>query len=315
MDEIKMALDSSEKSNSPLESLDLEGIAKYILIGKAKNIITAVGAGISTAAGIPDFRSPKTGLYSNLDEYGLDDPMDVFDLNFFEDNPEPFFKVAKSLYHPNAKPTLAHYFIKLLNEKGLLLRDYTQNIDMLERISGIPEEKLIEAHGSYNTGRCLKCKKKYPFEYFKKSILEQKIPTCSKENCGEVIKPDIVFFGEDLPKRYHSGVLKDFKKCDLLIIMGTSLKVTPFNHIIDFPNSTVPRLLINRELSENSHALRPLKWGKEDNLRDVFFQGDTDDGCLRLAELLGWKSDLLLLQEARNKELDEKFAEESRQSE
>lgn len=91
------------------------------------------------AAGIPDFRSPGTGLYSNLDEYGLDDPMDVFDLEFFEvglylslikfcfqDNPAPFFKVAKSLYHPNAKPTLAHYFIKLLNDKGLLLRDYTQ---------------------------------------------------------------------------------------------------------------------------------------------------------------------------------------------
>lgn len=78
------------------------------------------------AAGIPDFRSPGTGLYSSIDEYGLDDPMDIFDLEFFEDNPVPFFKIAQKLYHPHAKPTLAHYFIKLLYDKGLLLRDYTQ---------------------------------------------------------------------------------------------------------------------------------------------------------------------------------------------
>ncbi|KAM3173730.1 NAD-dependent protein deacetylase sirtuin-2 [Hymenolepis weldensis] len=78
------------------------------------------------AAGIPDFRSKDTGIYENLDEYNLPDPMAVFSIEYFERNPEPFFQIAKNLYHPYAKPTIAHYFIKLLNEKGILLRDYTQ---------------------------------------------------------------------------------------------------------------------------------------------------------------------------------------------
>ena len=78
-----------------MSSVDFEGILAYIKAGKAKNIITMAGAGISTSAGIPDFRTPGSGLYDNLQKYNLPDPQAIFDIGFFRSNPEPFFQLAK----------------------------------------------------------------------------------------------------------------------------------------------------------------------------------------------------------------------------
>ncbi|KAM7538478.1 hypothetical protein Aperf_G00000063040 [Anoplocephala perfoliata] len=308
MDSLKDALDSSPSfTESRIETVDLEGIANYMRSGRAKNVITAIGAGISTSAGIPDFRSKDTGIYDNLDEYDLPDPMAVFTIEYFEINPKPFFQVAKSLYHPYAKPTIAHYFIKLLNEKGILLRDYTQNADQLERLAGIPEEKIIEAHGSFHTGHCVECRTQYPFEFLKRYILNQEVPNCSKKNCGGVVKPDVVFFGEPLPEKFYTGIKRDFPKCDLLIIMGTSLKVHPFCGIVDLVKPDVPRLLINREYNPRTIDTMPMRFNEPDNKTDVFAKGNTDDVCLKLADLIGWKDDLLRLQSTRNAELELEF--------
>lgn len=92
-----------------------------------------VGAGISTPSGIPDFRSPGSGHYSNLQEYDVPYPEAIFELPFFFHNPKPFFALAKKLYPGHYRPNVIHYFLRLLHEKGLLLRLYTQNIDGLER--------------------------------------------------------------------------------------------------------------------------------------------------------------------------------------
>lgn len=81
-----------------------------------------------SAAGIPDFRSPGFGLYHNLQKYNLPDPQDIFEIEFFKNNPKPFFTLAKEMYPGTFKPTVCHYFIRLLEEKGLLLRHYTQVI-------------------------------------------------------------------------------------------------------------------------------------------------------------------------------------------
>uniref|UniRef100_A0AC35TG04 NAD-dependent protein deacetylase n=1 Tax=Rhabditophanes sp. KR3021 TaxID=114890 RepID=A0AC35TG04_9BILA len=279
-----------------LPSLTLEGVAKFITETNPKNICFMVGAGISTSAGIPDFRSPGTGLYDNLEKYNLDDPQDIFDIDFFEENPEPFFTLAKELFPEGLKPTLCHYFIKLVEKKGLLKRCFTQNIDSLEYIAGISEEKVVAAHGSHNTSTCRGCGKKFDLDWITGHLNSKSlVPHCDEDLCDGVVKPDIIFFGESLPRRFFLSAIEDAPVCDLLIIMGTSLVVQPFAQLAHEVSDDVPRLLINmtsagkrkRDMSEKA-----LKYGEEGNIRDVFWQGTCDNGALELATLLGWKDDL-----------------------
>jgi NAD-dependent histone deacetylase SIR2 len=131
---------------------------RYIKTCNPQNIVLCVGAGISTNSGIPDFRTPGTGLYSNLEALKLPYPEAVFSLQYFRQDPEPFYTLAQSLYPGNFKPTLTHTFIRLLQDKGMLLRCFTQNIDTLERIAGVKPENIVEAHGSFAESRCIDCR-------------------------------------------------------------------------------------------------------------------------------------------------------------
>lgn len=208
------------------------------------------------------------------------------------DNPQPFFALAKELYPGKFKPTPCHYFVKLLHDKGLLLRHYTQNIDTLERIAGIPEEKLVEAHGTFHINHCVDCRKEYSMEWAKTEIFADSVPTCG--DCNGIVKPDIVFFGEDLPRKFYTLPSKDLGECDLLIIMGTSLEVQPFASLVGRANKQCVRLLINREKVGHGHG--PLSWfsdsdalkfDKKNNAGDVAWIGDCDDGILTLAKAIG----------------------------
>ncbi|KAI8479974.1 NAD-dependent protein deacetylase sirtuin-2 [Branchiostoma belcheri] len=302
------AAEAEEETPRPQQLLDevtVEGIAKYIRDGKCRNIIVLTGAGISTSAGIPDFRSPGTGLYDNLQKYNLPNPQAIFEIGFFKENPEPFFALAKELYPGKFKPTWCHYFIKLLSLKGLLLRNFTQNIDTLERVAGVPAGAMVEAHGTFYTAHCLgECRKEYTQEWVKEKVFNDEVPRCPE--CDGVVKPDIVFFGEAMPAKFFPSVLADFPRCDLLIVMGTSLQVQPFASLVDRVPETCPRLLINREkCGQVDPIMRMLGFGggmefdSENNYRDVAWLGDCDDGCKALAELLGWKEEL---EELVNKE-------------
>ncbi|KAB1273368.1 NAD-dependent protein deacetylase sirtuin-2 [Camelus dromedarius] len=285
-----------------LDELTLEGVARYMQSERCRRVICLVGAGISTSAGIPDFRSPTTGLYANLEKYHLPYPEAIFEISYFKKHPEPFFTLAKELYPGQFKfwhvarvvssavlslamiaplqPTICHYFIRLLKEKGLLLRCYTQNIDTLERVAGLEPEDLVEAHGTFYTSHCISpvCRQEYMLSWMKEKIFSEVTPKCEK--CQSVVKPDIVFFGENLPARFFSCMQSDFLKVDLLIIMGTSLQVQPFASLIGKAPLSTPRLLINKE-----------KTGQK-AYRDVAWLGDCDQGCLALADLLGWKKEL-----------------------
>ncbi|KAL7645609.1 UNVERIFIED_CONTAM: hypothetical protein RMT77_003995 [Armadillidium vulgare] len=278
-----------------LDEVSVDGVVSYIKSGKCKNIITLAGAGISTSAGIPDFRSPQSGLYHNLEKYDLPHPEAIFDIEYFKLNPKPFYVLAKELYPGEFIPTPSHYFVKLLHDKGLLLRHYTQNIDTLEHIAGIPVEKLVEAHGTFRTSHCLKCKKEYSQEWVKDEIFADRIPTCTV--CEGVVKPDIVFFREGLPPRFFELSSVDFKHCDLLIIMGTSLTVQPFASLVDNVSASCPRLLINRDdvgLTETRKVFQQLFGGaglENNSVRDVVLIGDCDDGCKSLVDKLGWTCD------------------------
>lgn len=154
-----------------------------------------------------------------MKKYNLPTPESVFTLSYFKEQPDAFYRLAKEIYPTNFKPTITHQFIKLLNDKGILLRCFTQNIDGLERIAGLPEDKLIEAHGSFKTAHCVSCKLEHSGEYFKKCVFADIKPLCT--NCNGYVKPDIVFFGEDLPKKFREYVRLDLPKADLLIVMGT----------------------------------------------------------------------------------------------
>ncbi|XP_065362316.1 NAD-dependent protein deacetylase Sirt2 [Calliphora vicina] len=293
-----------------IENLTFEGLCDHWKSKGFKNIITMVGAGISTSAGIPDFRSPGSGLYDNLQKYNLPHPSAIFEMDYFEDNPQPFFALAKELYPGSFNPTPSHYFVRLLQDKGLLLRHYTQNIDTLERIAGLPDDKLIEAHGTFFTNHCLGCRKLYSMEWMKDQIFSDNVPTCT--DCNAVVKPDIVFFGENLPEKFYTLPAKDFNKCDLLIIMGTSLEVQPFASLIDRANTKCVRLLINRTKVGNDFGGMSswfmsgpgLMFDNPKNTRDIAYIGDCDDGCLALAEALGWKDELNELIKSEHERLD-----------
>ncbi|CAL8263742.1 unnamed protein product [Merluccius merluccius] len=260
----------------------LASVARLVKLGRCKNIVVVAGAGISTASGIPDFRTPGTGLYANLERYNLPYPEAVFNIDYFSDHPQAFFSLAKELYPGSHRPNYIHYFIRMLHHKGLLLRVFTQNIDGLERMCGIPDDKLVEAHGNFATASCHLCYTPYPADNAKVAIMSGNVPTCSF--CSGAVKPDVVFFGEDLPQKYflHS---KDFPKADLLIIMGTSLQIEPFASLVNTVRSSVPRLLLNR------HAVGPFE---KTPLRraDHVELGDLVDSVQRFAQILGWSTEI-----------------------
>lgn len=189
--------------------------------------------------------------------------------------------LAKELW-PGLKhsPTLTHSFISLLHKKQVLLRNYSQNIDGLEYLAELPSEKLVECHGHFRTASCIECGQ--ADENCRETILTtDNVPTC--ESCGGHVKPDIVFFGEDLPHKFHTALPRDMKQADLLLIMGTSLQVAPVSLIPNWVNCK--RVLLNRERVGNIHEKRG----------DLVFEGDCDDAVVMLADLLGWKEELFEL--------------------
>eukprot|EP00794_Sanderia_malayensis_P019945 gene19945-21898_t len=287
-----------------LEDFTLSGIAQYIKSNECKNIIVMTGAGISTSAGIPDFRSPESGLYHNLEKYNLPSPESIFQLEYFLENPEPFFMLAKELYPGNFKPTPSHYFIKLLADKNMLLRSFTQNIDGLEIVAGVSPDLVVAAHGTFHSAHCVNCKKEYSEEWEKERIFRDETPKC--EDCSGIVKPDIVFFGESLPERFFKLSQSDFPKCDLLIVMGTSLVVQPFASMIDRVTKTTPRLLINKEKRGESSWMGGFDFSSEKRYRDVAYLSTCDDGCFELAKLLGLEDDLNQLIGDNNKESEKK---------
>ncbi|KAF2108639.1 NAD-dependent deacetylase sirtuin-2, partial [Lophiotrema nucula] len=270
--------------DTPTETLDsrtIEAVAKHIIGGHAQNIVVMTGAGISTSAGIPDFRSPDTGLYANLARLNLPYAEAVFDISYFRNNPLPFYTLAQELYPGNYRPTITHSFISLLHQKGLLLKLFTQNIDCLEREAGVPDNKIVEAHGSFARQSCIECKASYPDDLMRQAIQEKSVPHCLNQDCNGLVKPEIVFFGEQLPAEFFAnrGLPAE---ADLAIVMGTSLSVQPFASLPGFCSSGTPRVLINGE-QVGTLGSRP---------DDVLLIGDCDGGVRKLAEACGWLEEL-----------------------
>jgi len=196
----------------------LEELAQRLRCGEFKKIIVLTGAGISTSSGIPDFRS-ENGLFGKVKKlFGskypalMTDPERAFSRSFQTKNPEVNIEDIKDEFlMRNAKPSPAHMFFVKLHEKGWLRRVYTQNIDGLHSKSGLPDEKVIEVHGS-------------------------------------IAKNNIVLYEDPLPPRFFSAVNEDFKnnneQVDLILVMGTSLQVAPFCALPNLVRKECTRALI-----------------------------------------------------------------------
>ncbi|UJR27447.1 hypothetical protein I4U23_008736 [Adineta vaga] len=248
------------------------------LIHTRKNILVLTGAGISVSCGIPDFRS-RNGIYARLREEfpELPNPQSMFDIEYFTDDPRPFFRFAKEIWPGQYQPSLAHYFISELERQNKLLRNYTQNIDSLEHLC--PITRLIQCHGSFSSATCRVCHHSVKSDEIKEEILQQQIPHCPKcplDQSDAILKPDIVFFGEQLPDDFHKAISLDKNQCDLLIVMGSSLKVKPVSLVSELLSSDIPQILINRERLPHKTF-------------DIELLGNCDviinELCLRLAKL------------------------------
>ncbi|ORC87668.1 putative silent information regulator 2 [Trypanosoma theileri] len=237
-----------DNTNSPhvIGEPTLEGLANYIKRNNVTKILVMAGAGISVAAGIPDFRSPQSGIYANLGKYNLSSPTDAFSLPLLRERPEVFYSIVRELdlWPGHFWPTAVHYFIKLLADEGRLLLCCTQNIDGLERVCGIPESLLVEAHGSFSSASCIDCHTEYDLAAATREARGGNVPHCAK--CGGVVKPDVVFFGEGLPDTFLHA-LRSVEEAELLLIMGTSLQVHPFAQLALGVRHNVPRVLFNLE--------------------------------------------------------------------
>lgn len=193
------------------------------IIEKSSKITFFTGAGISTSAGIPDFRGPD-GIYNLIEKtHKLPYPEAVFDINYFRTNPSVFYSFSKEMFKAEIKPTFTHTFISKLERLKKLAIVITQNIDMLHEKSGTV--KVLDCHGSYKTAHCIKCGSLYNFKDFEDNLRNGIVRKCS---CTGVVKPDIVFFGETLPQKFYD-IMSDLPETDLLFVLGSSLTVQPAN--------------------------------------------------------------------------------------
>ena len=272
----------SEDTPIPPRPFTIDSLAKKLANSEYKNVVVLIGAGASVSAGIPDFRTPGTGLYDSLQKYNLPMPESIFDLDYYRQNPLPFVDLCRSIWpgkEGGPRPTITHTFLKLLQEKNALRRIYTQNIDGLEALAGVETSLLVECHGHFRTSSCISCRA--PSDDCQATVLQGEVPKCNQ--CGSLVKPDIVFFGEELPKRFQNLIDDDMEECDLLLVIGTSLLVMPVAAIPSFVNRDCPRVMFNREKVGFTFSPRQ---------HDLFVQGDCDDNVRNLCQLSGWDKQL-----------------------
>ena len=199
--------------------MDSEGIKAFQeIIDRSRRIVFFGGAGVSTASGIPDFRSAE-GLYAEEAD-GISPEM-ILSKSFFYLEPEKFFDwYRKHMLYPEAKPNAAHRKLFELERADKLRGIVTQNVDGLHKAAG--NIRVYELHGNVHENYCMECNASYPAEV----ILESDgIPRC--RDCGGVIRPNVVLYGEPPEKYVCIGAIREITNADTLIVAGTSMAVEP----------------------------------------------------------------------------------------
>ena len=194
------------------------------MIDESENIVFFGGAGVSTESGIPDFRS-QDGLYNMKYKYP---PERIVSHSFFMANTEEFYEFYRDkMIYPDARPNAAHLKLAELEKAGKLRAVVTQNIDGLHQAAG--SRNVLELHGSVHRNYCTKCGKFYSVDYIAQA---DGVPVC--EDCGGIVKPDVVLYEEGLDERVISAAVSAISQADMLIIGGTSLNVYPAASFINY---------------------------------------------------------------------------------
>jgi NAD-dependent deacetylase len=214
------------------------------LLAESKNIIAFTGAGISTESGIPDFRS-SSGLYSSGPFSGFK-PEDILTRKMMRTNPSlvlSFYK-ERLMRMVDKEPNRAHYALKKLEDMGKLNWIITQNIDNLHRKAG--SQNVLELHGNGTRFLCsINCGERYTYEEFIDRIVKDEKPMC---NCGMApIRPDVVLFDEWLDDSIFDKAYWETKKCDLMIVVGSSLVVRPACSLVEEINKDCKLVIINKD--------------------------------------------------------------------
>jgi NAD-dependent deacetylase len=190
------------------------------LIRSAGSVVALTGAGISVPSGIPDFRSPGTGLWENVD------PMEVAHIDVFRREPERFWHFYGNRFTTlrEKRPNGAHFALAELERRALLDAVITQNIDGLHEAAGTQD--LVEVHGSISHSSCLECGRRYELEETRGRLAADSrgVPRC---DCGHPLKPDVVLFGEFLPDGALERAYELAAGADVLLCVGSSLEVHP----------------------------------------------------------------------------------------
>jgi NAD-dependent deacetylase len=194
------------------------------LLKGSRYAVALTGAGISTASGIPDFRTPGLGLWAEHD------PFEVASLSSFRQNPQTFFDWIRPLARRMlaAEPNPAHDALAQLEAMGVLRALITQNFDGLHARAG--SQNVYEVHGHIRTATCLGCHRRVPAgDHIRRFVESGDMPRCPV--CGEILKPDVILMGEDLPVRMIEGAERAIMRCDVLLVIGTSLEIAPVSHL------------------------------------------------------------------------------------
>jgi NAD-dependent deacetylase len=181
--------------------------------------VALTGAGISVPSGIPDFRTPETGLWANVD------PMEVAHIDVFERDPARFWSYYRPRFQSlgDKRPNRAHEALAELERRGLIEAVITQNIDRLHRAGG--SRNVVEVHGSIETSSCTRCAASFELERVDELFDEHGVALCS--DCGGAVKPDVVLFGELLPGSAVARARDLAERAELMLCVGSSLVVHP----------------------------------------------------------------------------------------
>jgi NAD-dependent deacetylase len=238
------------------------------LIRRSRSTVALTGAGISVPSGIPDFRTPETGLWANVD------PMEVAHIDVFDRDPGRFWSYYRPRFNAlgDKRPNRAHEALAELERRGLLDGVITQNIDRLHRAGG--SQNVVEVHGSIATSSCRACGESFDLERVEELFDERGVAICA--GCGGAVKPDVVLFGELLPEAAVAQATALAEGAELMLCVGSSLVV--------YPVAGLPALTLERG---GSLAIVTQGETPYDGAAEIKLDGEVDEELVALLDALG----------------------------